>query len=54
MEWSKSGQVAGMLHEREIPYSVAVGDVAVLLEREKEGCSVIKTFKRKSASKRES
>ncbi|CAD0202529.1 unnamed protein product [Chrysodeixis includens] len=29
-----AGQVAGMLHEREIPYSVAVPDVTELLEKE--------------------
>nr|XP_013189735.1 unnamed protein product [Amyelois transitella] len=38
VESRRSGQVAGMLHEREIPYSVAVGDVNILLERE-QGCS---------------
>lgn len=27
-------QIAGMLHEREIPYSIAIGDVGSVLSRE--------------------
>ncbi|XP_045488617.1 carboxypeptidase A4-like [Pieris rapae] len=34
VEGPRASQVAGMLHEREIPYAIAVGDVNVLLERE--------------------
>lgn len=51
VEGPRSGQVAGMLHEREIPYSVAVGDVAVLFERE-QGHSASKIIRRGSATLR--
>lgn len=38
VEAPRSAQVAGMLHEREIPYSVAIGDVGLMLEKEKGTC----------------
>ncbi|XP_053611116.1 uncharacterized protein LOC128675620 [Plodia interpunctella] len=38
VESPRAAQVAGMLHEREIPYSVAVGDLNILLEREQASC----------------
>lgn len=34
VDGNRTGQVAGMLHEREIPYSVAIPDVTDLLEKE--------------------
>ncbi|CAH1639214.1 unnamed protein product [Spodoptera littoralis] len=43
----RTAQVAGILHERDIPYSIAIPDVSVLLERE-QGHAVSKTFKRSS------
>lgn len=49
VEGPRAGQVAGMLHERGIPYSVAVGDVSNLLEKE-QGLSSSKTFRRGSAT----
>lgn len=35
VEGSRVASVAGMLHEREIPFSVAVGDLDTLLEKER-------------------
>lgn len=37
VEGPKSAQVADLLHERCIPYAVAIGDVGVLLDRERGG-----------------
>lgn len=31
---NRTGQVAGMLHEREIPYSIAIPDVTDLIGKE--------------------
>ncbi|CAG9788791.1 unnamed protein product [Diatraea saccharalis] len=39
VERSRAGQVAGMLHEREIPYSVAIADVGLMISRERGGTS---------------
>ncbi|XP_031764689.2 uncharacterized protein LOC113518740 [Galleria mellonella] len=41
VEGSRAAQVSGMLHEREIPYSIAIGDVRAMLERE-QGATVTK------------
>lgn len=49
VEGSRASQVAGMLHEREIPYAVAVGDVNVLLERE-QGTALNKLRRQLSSS----
>ncbi|KAM3965859.1 carboxypeptidase B-like [Aphomia sociella] len=48
VEGPRAAQVAGMLHEREIPYSVAIRDVNVNLDREQSG-AVAKPIKRNSA-----
>lgn len=34
VEGPRAAQVAGMLHEREIPFSIAVPDVNTMLEKE--------------------
>lgn len=34
VEGSRSATVAGLLHEKEIPFAVAIGDVNLMLERE--------------------
>nr|XP_026495764.1 uncharacterized protein LOC113400423 [Vanessa tameamea] len=36
VEGAQSSQVAGMLHEREIPYAVAIGDLRTLMEKEQD------------------
>lgn len=41
VESPRSAQVAGMLHERDIPYAIAIGDLNPMLLRE-QGSSFIK------------
>ncbi|CAH4035459.1 unnamed protein product [Pieris brassicae] len=50
VEGPRASQVAGMLHEREIPYAIAVGDVNVLLEREQG--TVLNKLRRQSSASR--
>ncbi|KAJ0174575.1 hypothetical protein K1T71_009683 [Dendrolimus kikuchii] len=47
VEGPKTAQVAGMLHEREIPFAIAIGDVGLLIERE-QGSALSKTIRRNS------
>lgn len=34
IDGSRCAQIAGMLHEREIAFSVAIGDVSMMIEKE--------------------
>ncbi|XP_059052557.1 carboxypeptidase A2-like [Achroia grisella] len=43
VEGSRAAQVSGMLHERDIPFSVAIGDVSAMVDREQG-----ETFRRNS------
>lgn len=36
VEGPQSSQVAGMLHEREIPYAIAIGDLSAMIEKEQD------------------
>ncbi|KAL4711506.1 hypothetical protein ACJJTC_000522 [Scirpophaga incertulas] len=41
VEGPRAGQVAGILHERDIAYSIAIGDVALMIEKEQGSASSI-------------
>lgn len=49
VEGPRVAQVAGMLHEKDIPYSVVIGDVDIILERE-HGTALSKPTKGGSAN----
>lgn len=46
VDGKRAAYVAGMLHERDIPFSVAVGDVGLLMEKESNLPSVDKGTRR--------
>lgn len=51
VEGPKTAQVAGMLHERDIPFAIAIGDVGLLIEKE-QGNTLAKTIRSNSSGPR--
>lgn len=51
VEGSKSVQVAGLLHERDIPYTVAIADMTALLQKEQNTPIAINSLLSKSKRK---
>lgn len=49
VEGGRAAQVSGMLHEREIPYAIAVPDLKHLIDKEQGGSSVSRTFRKVGA-----